>query len=94
MAGEPTPVTWTLKNELAPVTVSGKGGPLGSALSERPSIADGDVADYEVVVPEGASKLDVAIGNTSDLGADLDLYVYLDGDEVAPRPPTVTPRSR
>ncbi len=82
VAGEPSPVTWTLKNELAPVTVSGKGGPLGSALSERPSIADGDVADYEVVVPEGASKLDVSIGNTSDLGADLDLYVYLDGVEV------------
>ncbi len=82
-AGEPTDVTWSLKNELAPVTVTGKGGPLGSAIEERPTIADGESQEYEVVVPEGASKLDVAIGSTSDPGADLDLYVELDGNEVA-----------
>ncbi len=82
VAGEPTPVTWTLENQLAPVTVSGQGGPLGSAVSERPTIADADLLDYEVVVPEGATKLDVSIGNTSDLAADLDLYVYLDGELV------------
>jgi hypothetical protein len=82
VAGEPTEVTWTLKNELAPVTVTGKGGPLGSAKVARPTIAEGDVQEYDVVVPAGASRLDVAIGGTSDLAADLDLYVELGGVEV------------
>ncbi len=35
------------------------------------------------MVPAGTPRLDVAIGNTSDLGADLDLYVRLNGVEVA-----------
>ncbi len=82
VAGEPTAVTWALKNELAPVTVTGKGGPLGSAVTSRPTIAEGAVQDYEVVVPAGASRLDVSIGGTSDPAADLDLYVELDGVEV------------
>ena len=33
-------------------------------------------------MPDGASRLDVAIGNTSDLSADLDLYVDFNGEEV------------
>ena len=83
-AGEPTPVEWTVKNDFGPVTVSGKGGPLGSSFSDRPTIADGDAQEFEVTVPEGASRLDVAIGNTSDLSADLDLTVYdADGNQVA-----------
>ena len=81
-AGEPTEVTWSLTNQLAPVTVTGVGGPLGSAASDRPTIADGESQEYEVEVPEGASRLDVSIGSTSDLGADLDLYVELDGVQV------------
>ena len=32
VAGQPTPVTWTLTNTYGPVTVSGQGGPLGSAV--------------------------------------------------------------
>ncbi|MFY0408076.1 S8 family serine peptidase [Solicola sp. PLA-1-18] len=74
-AGSPSPVTWSLTNALAPVTVTAKGGPLGSSVEERPSIADGESATYDVVVPEGATRLDVAIGSTSDAGADLDLTV-------------------
>jgi subtilisin family serine protease len=78
-AGEPTPVTWTLRNDFGPVRVQGRGGPLGSSFTARPSIATGEVDTYTVVVPAGATQLDVAIGNTSDPGADLDLYVYRDG---------------
>ena len=82
VAGEPTEVTWGLEKELAPVTVTGSGGPLGSAREARPSIAKGEVQEYEVVVPAGATKLDVVIGGTSDPSADLDLYVEFDGEVV------------
>ncbi|MBM6402572.1 S8 family serine peptidase [Phycicoccus sonneratiae] len=74
--GEATPVTWDVTNDFGPVTVTPKGGPLGSAHAEKATIADGDTLEYEVEVPEGASRLDAVIGNTSDLGADLDLTVY------------------
>jgi subtilisin family serine protease len=79
VAGQPTPATWTLTNTYGPVTVSGQGGPLGSAVSARPTIANHVVQTYQVTVPAGATRLDVAIGNTSDLGADLDLYVRRNG---------------
>ena len=74
--GEATAVSWTVRNDFGPVTVTPKGGNLGSALSQRPSIADGDVQEFEVVVPAGAERLDVSIGNPADLSADLDLSVY------------------
>lgn len=79
VAGQPTPVTWSLTNTYGPVTVSGQGGPLGSAVSARPTIADLEVQTYQVTVPAGATRLDVAIGNTSDPAADLDLYVRRNG---------------
>ena len=78
-AGQPTPVTWSLANTYGPVTVTGQGGPLGSALTARPTIADGGQQAYQVTVPAGATRLDVAIGNTSDPAADLDLYVIRNG---------------
>ena len=73
--GTPTPVSWTVRNDFGPVAVHAEGGPLGSARSQRPSIADGATQSYEVVVPAGASRLDVSIGNPSDAAADLDLYL-------------------
>jgi hypothetical protein len=81
-AGQATPVTWTVKNNFGPVKVSGQGGPLGSAFSARPTITQGVQQTFQVVVPAGSPRLDVAIGNTSDLGADLDLFVRLNGVEV------------
>jgi subtilisin family serine protease len=78
-AGAPTPVTWTLTNEFGPVTVQGRGGPLGSSFSDRPTIASNETDEYTIEVPAGATQLDVTIGNTSDPGADLDLSVYRDG---------------
>ena len=74
--GESTDVEWKVTNDYGPVTIEPQGGPLGSAVSDRKTIADGATQSFEVVVPAGASRLDAVIGNTSDLGADLDLYVY------------------
>lgn len=70
-----TPVQWTVTNNLAPVTVQGEGGPLASTKVLKPTINQGDLQTYQVVVPPGTAKLMVSIGNTSDKGADLDLYV-------------------
>jgi subtilisin family serine protease len=81
--GTPTPVSWTVRNDFGPVAVHAQGGPLGSALSQRPTIADGEVKTFTVVVPAGASRLDVAIGNPSDAAADLDLFLIRNGAVVA-----------
>lgn len=78
-AGVPTPLTWNLTNLFGPVTVKGTGGPLGSALRDRKTIADLETQFFTVDVPAGASKLTVTIGNPSDAGADLDLFVRFNG---------------
>jgi subtilisin family serine protease len=81
--GEATPVTWTVTNTFGPLTVSGRGGPLGSANRQRPTITDGQSQQYTVDVPAGTQRLDVSIGNPSDIAADLDLTVFKDGVQVA-----------
>ncbi len=75
-AGQPTTVTWDVKNGFGPVTAKAVGGPLGSALSERTTIANHETQEFTVEVPAGASELTATIGNPSDQGADLDLTVY------------------
>ncbi|QYX80024.1 S8 family serine peptidase [Streptomyces akebiae] len=74
--GTPTAASWKVTNGLAPVDGKLTGGPLGSAKTDRPTIATGVTQTTTVEVPAGAEYLDVAIGNTSDTGADLDLYVF------------------
>ncbi|WIM98811.1 S8 family serine peptidase [Actinoplanes oblitus] len=74
--GTPAPVSWTVTNRFGPLTVTPQGGPLGSSLAQRPTIAEGAVQDYTVTVPDGATRLSVAIGKTADPAADLDLYLY------------------
>jgi subtilisin family serine protease len=81
-AGVPTPLIWSLTNLFGPVTVKGTGGPLGSALRDRKTIADQETQFFTVDVPAGASKLTVTIGNPSDAGADLDLFVLLGTDVI------------
>ncbi|MCB5179135.1 S8 family serine peptidase [Streptomyces antimicrobicus] len=81
--GTPAPVQWTVKNEAAAITGGTlKGGPLGSAKVAKPTIANGETQTSEVTIGAGVSRLDVAIGSTSDAGADLDLEVYKDGVKV------------
>lgn len=82
-AGGSAEAGFTVTNDFAPIT-DGRltGGPLGSAVRERPTIADGEVTTTTVTVPEGATELRVSIGNVADPAADLDLYVYRgEGDE-------------
>ncbi|KOG32425.1 S8 family serine peptidase [Streptomyces resistomycificus] len=74
--GTPAAASWKVTNKLAAVDGKLVGGPLGSAKSARPTIAEGETATTTVTVPEGAKSLDVAIGNVSDAAADLDLVVY------------------
>ena len=75
-AGTPSPVRWTVRNDFGTVTGTGEGGDLGSSFSaEGERIADLGEVKYTVVVPQGAARLDVRIGNTSDAAADLDLFV-------------------
>lgn len=80
--GTPAPVTWKVTNGYAPLTGKLQGGALGSAATSRSTIAGGETVTTTVDVPEGASRLDVAIGGTSDASADLDLYVAFNGATV------------
>ncbi|MBO1334004.1 S8 family serine peptidase [Streptomyces sp. VRA16 Mangrove soil] len=83
--GQPADVAWKVTNNFAAIDGGTlKGGSLGSSKSARPTIAEGATQTSEVVVPEGAEKLTVAIGNVSDKSADLDLTVYdAAGNQVA-----------
>ncbi|PWI18386.1 serine protease [Streptomyces sp. Act143] len=74
--GTPVAASWKVTNKFAALDGKLVGGPLGSAKSARPSIAEGATQTTTVEVPEGAKSLDVVIGNVSDASADLDLTVY------------------
>ncbi|MFF0157664.1 S8 family serine peptidase [Streptomyces sp. NPDC005263] len=73
--GTPAAVSWKVTNRFAAIDGKLVGGPLGSAKTNRPTIATGDTQTTTVEVPAGATSLDVAIGNVSDRAADLDLVV-------------------
>ncbi|WP_432179313.1 S8 family serine peptidase [Streptomyces sp. NBC_00063] len=82
--GTPAAVSWKVTNKFAALDGKLKGGPLGSSKTARPSVKEGETQTSTVVVPAGAERLDVAIGNVSDNAADLDLTVYdQDGNQVA-----------
>ncbi len=73
--GVATPVSWTVTNQLAPASITPKGGPLGSAVAERKTIANHALQKFTVTIPSGATKFVAKIGNPSDPAADLDLFV-------------------
>ena len=74
--GVPSDLSWEVTNDFGAVSMVPQGGNLGSAVSERKTIANEAVQEFTVAVPEsGAERLTATIGRTSDLGADLDLYV-------------------
>lgn len=77
--GTPTAVEWNVTNGFGAIDGKLAGGSLGSAKVARPSIADGESQQSTVTIGEGVERLDVAIGSTSDTGADLDLVVLKDG---------------
>ncbi|MFD8916361.1 S8 family serine peptidase [Streptomyces sp. NPDC059569] len=77
--GTPAPVSWKVTNGYAALDGTLGGGSLGSAKVSRPTIADGEQQVTTVTIGAGVERLDVAIGGTTDTGADLDLYVEKDG---------------
>ncbi|MFH0518149.1 S8 family serine peptidase [Streptomyces sp. M41] len=74
--GTPAAASWKVTNNYAAIDGKLAGGPLGSSKTARPTIAQGATQTTTVEVPEGATSLDVSIGNVSDAAADLDLAVY------------------
>ncbi|MGW6904103.1 S8 family serine peptidase [Streptomyces sp. NPDC054940] len=74
--GTPAAASWKVTNNYAAVDGKLAGGPLGSSKTARPTIAEGATQTTTVEVPEGATSLDVTIGNVSDAAADLDLVVH------------------
>jgi Subtilase family/Bacterial pre-peptidase C-terminal domain len=81
--GVPSPVNWTVTNQFGQVTATPAGGSLGSSKTGRPTIANHEVQEFTVTVPDGATRFTATIGKTSDLGADLDLFVLRGGAVVA-----------
>ncbi|MFE6379872.1 S8 family serine peptidase [Streptomyces roseolus] len=80
--GTPAAVEWTVTNGFAALDGKLKGGPLGSQKSETPTIRHHEKQTRTVTIGEGVERLDIAIGNTSDKAADLDLTVLLNGKQV------------
>ncbi len=73
--GVPVSRSYTATNLFGAFTGRMQGTSLGSAFLDTPTIADGEVQEFTVAVPAGATSLRATIGNTSDLAADLDLFV-------------------
>jgi hypothetical protein len=73
---QPVSRQYTLDNAFGPFSGRAAGTNLGSAKVARPSIADGGSSQFQIPVTAGASQLRVKIGKTSDLMADLDLFLY------------------
>jgi hypothetical protein len=78
--GTPTPVVWKVTNGFAAIDGTVGGGSLGSAEVARPTISDGAQKATTLTIGKGVERLDVAIGGTSDTGADLDLHVLKGAD--------------
>jgi hypothetical protein len=74
--GVPINRTYTLTNLFGTFTGRAAGGDLGSAFRARPTIANLAQQEYFVDIPTGSTSLRATIGNPSDPGADLDLFVF------------------
>ncbi len=68
--------SYELKNLFGSFDGRAVGSTLGSAKRGVESIENLEQKQYEVAVPAGSTSIRFTIGNTSDRGADLDLYVY------------------
>src|SRR6185436_3843061 len=73
--GTPYQQNFSFRNLFGPFTGGAVGGPLGSAFAGRPTIAAQAQQLAAVSVSANSASVRFKIGNTSDIGADLDLYV-------------------
>jgi subtilisin family serine protease len=74
--GVPLARSYTATNLFGPFTGRMAGTTFGSAKRSVESIANLAQKQYAIAVTAGSSSLRVTIGGTSDLAADLDLFVY------------------
>jgi hypothetical protein len=74
--GVPVARSYTLANQFGAFTGRAVGTTFGSAKIARPTIANLAQQQNLLTVPAGTSSLRATIGNTSDTGADLDLFVF------------------
>ncbi|MGI8686067.1 MAG: S8 family serine peptidase [Acidimicrobiales bacterium] len=74
--GVPVARSYTFTNNFGAFTGRGQGTTLGSALIDRPSIANLEQQARDVQVGPGTTSLRATIGAPSDAAADLDLYVF------------------
>lgn len=74
--GVPIARNYTLTNLFGPFTGRAVGTTLGSAAVSTPTIANLAQQQYPVQVSPGSTRLQATIGDTSDLAADLDLYLF------------------
>jgi hypothetical protein len=72
----PVARSYTITNGFGPFTGRVVGSTLGSASRQTPTIAGGEQQQFQVNVAPGSTSLRATIGGTSDLAADLDLFVY------------------
>lgn len=75
-AGVPIARSYELTNLFGPFVGRGVGTTLGSARTGRFSIGNLEQQQYPVTVGAGSTSLRATIGNPSDPGADLDLFVF------------------
>jgi hypothetical protein len=74
--GVPVARSYTLTNLYGAFTGRAVGTSLGSARIGKPTIDNLAQQQFPISVTSGSTSLRVTIGGTSDLGADLDLYLY------------------
>lgn len=77
--GTPVQRSYDITNLFGAFTGRAVGTTLGSARTDKPTIANLDQQTTTVQVAPGSTSLRATIGGTSDLGADLDLYVLRNG---------------
>ncbi|MFI6097126.1 S8 family serine peptidase [Lentzea sp. NPDC051213] len=73
--GTPINRSYTVTNTQAVFNGRLAAGTVGSAKTDRPSIANLETKFFDIQVPAGTSRLTATIGNTADQAADLDLFV-------------------
>ncbi|HKS54621.1 MAG TPA: S8 family serine peptidase [Steroidobacteraceae bacterium] len=74
--GVPVARSYTITNGFGPFTGRATGSTLGSANRMTPTIANAEQQQFQVTVTPGSTSLRATIGGTSDLAADLDLFVF------------------
>lgn len=76
LIGVPVNRAYTGINVLDPVVGRLAGNSLASAKVARPTISDLGQQQYPMIVAAGSTSLTARLGNPSDPGADLDLFVF------------------